>query len=111
MAPRLDLHEGPAEELLPRLPDGRFDLVYTMAVLEHVHDDAAQVFAGIARVCRSFLITIEDERRTSWRHFPRNYRRIFELLGLAQLHEERCERETHGLSPAHVARVFRRAVS
>ncbi len=109
MAARLDLRHGPAENLLPGFPSAHFDLVFTMAVLEHLHDDSESVFAGIARVCRRFLITIEDEHRVSWRHFPRNYRKVFEPLGLAQILEQRCDPAIHGLSEVHVARVFRRA--
>jgi 2-polyprenyl-3-methyl-5-hydroxy-6-metoxy-1,4-benzoquinol methylase len=106
MAARLTLHQGAAEEELQKLPDKTFELVYTMAVLEHIHEDGEVVLDQIARVCGRHLITIEDEHKVSWRHFPRDYRRVFEARGLRQVFSERCDPERHGLTAVHVVRVF-----
>jgi SAM-dependent methyltransferase len=99
------LHLGALEERARGFADGEFDAVYTMAVLEHIHRDSDWVFAEIARIAGRVLITIEDERERSWRHFPRNYRRVFEPLGWKQVEETGA---VPGLSRAFVARVFRR---
>jgi hypothetical protein len=58
-----------------------------MAVLEHLHPDSEWVFAEMVRVCQRLLITIEDEGGRSSHHTPRNYRTVFEGLGLEQIAE------------------------
>jgi SAM-dependent methyltransferase len=102
-AGRAQLISGPVEEIVTRFSDGEFGLVFTMAVLEHIHTTSEFVFAEMARIGRA-LITIEDERSMSERHFPRNYADVFTALGLRELEHHRCE--THGLPPGFVARVF-----
>lgn len=101
------VHLGPVEEQIRGLDDRSFDLVFTMAVLEHIHEDSNAVFAEIARVTRGALITIEDEREYSDRTFPRNYRRVFEPLGLEQV-EEIPGDEIPDLFAGFVGRVFTR---
>ena len=83
MAAVARLHVRPVEEFLPSLVDDGFDVVFTMAVLERLHEDSASVFVDIARVSKRLLVTVEDEREYAWRQFPRNYRKVFE--GLARL--------------------------
>lgn len=77
------IHVGPVEQIIESV--GQFDVVFTMAVLEHLHEDSSNVLAHIARATRDVLITIEDERTYGPRHFGRNYQRIFEGLGLRQV--------------------------
>jgi SAM-dependent methyltransferase len=101
------LFEGTAESILPTLADGQFDVVYSMAVLVHIHPDSeAEVFGNIARVAGRRIITIEDERCRSWRHFERNYRQVFEPLGFRQVHKDR---RIPGIPRSYVGRVFERA--
>jgi SAM-dependent methyltransferase len=96
---------SPVEDAIKDLPDGSFDLVYTMAVLEHIHPDSEWIFGEMLRITRSTLITIEDEHGVSVRHTPRNYRTIFEGLGAREV-DERVASEADGLSSDFVARVF-----
>jgi SAM-dependent methyltransferase len=103
LAPAATIHNQPVEDAIRKLGDRQFGLTYTMAVLEHIHRDSEWVFAEIARVS-SKLIIIEDELDSSERHFPRNYRRIFEGLGMRELHHERC-RGVAGLNK-YILRVF-----
>ncbi len=98
---------GPVEDHIGRLADRQFDLVFTMAVLEHIHEDSRAVFGEIARVTGRTLITIEDEREYSDRTFPRNYRRVFEPLGFPQIEEIPGE-SIPDLFSGFVGRVFRR---
>jgi SAM-dependent methyltransferase len=98
--------EGPAEELLATLPSDAYDVIVTMAVLEHVHPDSGSVFADMARVART-IITVEAEAARTWRIFPRNYRMVFERLGFAQVEERSCA-HVDGLGPQYTARVLAR---
>ena len=84
-----------------------FDVVFSMAVLEHLHPDSEWVFAELARKSRRLVITIEDEGNRNWRAFPRNYRAVFEQLGFEQMEERDCG-PAEGFYAGIVARVFRR---
>ena len=108
MARESRIHVGPVEEILPALPDHSYDLVFSMAVLEHIHKDSEWVFEYIGRLSARHIITIEDEECVSSRHFPRNYRRVFERYGFRQTSEEDAS-AVRGLGPGFVARVFARA--
>ncbi|MDH7490469.1 MAG: class I SAM-dependent methyltransferase [Anaerolineae bacterium] len=107
MAQRIRIHNAAAESVLPILETNSFEIVFTMAVLEHIHRDSEWLFGEIVRVTRGYLITIEDEEHISWRHFPRNYRKVFERLGLRQIHSEDCS-AIPGLGPGFVARIFQK---
>jgi len=99
---------GPVEEKIKELSDGEFDLVFTMAVLEHIHTESEWIFAEMARVAKDYLITLEDEAQLSWRHFPRNYKKIFEPLGFQELESFECVMETHGMNPNFRGRIFKK---
>lgn len=100
-----DIRVGAVEDAVRDFTDGQFDLVFTMAVLEHVHKTSEWVFPEIARITGSLLITIEDERTHSWRHFPRNYGTIFGALGMAEVEQVAKPLDLPG---GFVARVFRK---
>jgi SAM-dependent methyltransferase len=102
------IHRGPVEDVIRTLPDRRYDLVFSMAVFEHIHTDSDWVFGEIARTSAHHILTIEDEECVSPRHFPRNYRRVFEAHAFRQVHEEACD-AVAGLGAGFVARVFERA--
>ncbi len=101
------LHNMPVEEFAPTMSD--YDLVFTVAVLEHIHPDSEHVFQMIADHTH-WLLTVEDEHGQSPRHFPRNYGTVFTNLGM-------CERETWnllettGLDENFVARIFEGAIA
>lgn len=103
-----NIYLGPLEEVLPTLSPSSFDLVFTMAVLEHVHTDSEPVvFPNVTRATRHTLVTIEDERSVSWRHFPRRYDEVFVPLGMREVETISCD-TVPGLGPDIVARVFRK---
>ena len=102
---KVKVHQGALEDKIRDL--GQYDLVFTMAVLEHIHRDSEWVFGEIARIAKKCLITIEDEKNVSERHFPRNYKEIFEPLGLRQIYEHNCA-DVPELSKKFYARVFAR---
>ncbi|MBI4260245.1 MAG: class I SAM-dependent methyltransferase [Actinobacteria bacterium] len=104
----VELLPGPIEEVARGLPDRHADVVLTVEVLAHVHDDAAWVLEEVARVAGWLLVVIEDEVSLRWRTFPRNYRRVFEDLGFRQV-EEMDLAEAPGFGRGVVARILVRA--
>jgi len=106
MAYHAKIYNMPIEEKIRAFRDCEFDIVFTMAVLEHIHTDSKWIFSEMARITKGFLITIEDEHNVSWRHFTRNYKKVFESIGMKQIEEINC-REVCKLCN-YVARVFKR---
>lgn len=86
-----DIHVGPAETVLPRFADGAFDLVFTMAVLEHIHPDSGIVFDEIARIGRNVL-AIEPDAHASSRQYPHNIPRLFTDRGKHVLRHQRMNK-------------------
>lgn len=95
----------PVEDAIENFKENEFDIVFTMAVLEHIHPDSDFLFSEMVRITNRYLITIEDERGVSWRHFPRNYKKIFKSLGMKQVCQYHCS-EAEGLNSNFWARVF-----
>lgn len=80
-----------------------------MAVLIHIHPSSDWIFAEMANRGKT-LILIEDERGASWRHFSRDYCKIFTRLGMNQKSQIHCDTipelvEEGGLKN-YVARIF-----
>ncbi|WP_415281435.1 class I SAM-dependent methyltransferase [Candidatus Nitrososphaera sp. FF02] len=99
------IYEGSIEDRIKELAE--YDLVFTIAVLEHIHRDSEWAFPEIAKRAR-MLITIEGEKGiASELHIARNYKSIFEGLGLQQVYEKNLGRE-EGLNANFYARVFSR---
>ncbi|HSL76152.1 MAG TPA: class I SAM-dependent methyltransferase [Candidatus Limnocylindrales bacterium] len=105
MAAATELINAPVEEAIKAIGDDAFDTVYTMAVLEHIHPDSEWVFAEMVRVAKSTIITIEDEQHVSQRHVPRDYRAIFEALGMRQVAHRSLDRDM-GFGGPYEARAF-----
>jgi len=96
---------GSAENTIKKIPDQSFDLVYTMAVLVHIHPESEWVFSEIVRITKKYLITIEYERSTASFHFKRNYQKVFENLGLKQIFVVECSK-INSLGGKYFARIF-----
>lgn len=98
------IHTGEVENLIYKLMSNHFDVVFTMAVLQHIPPESDHIFKQIVRVTKGFLITIEDEKSSGWRHIPRRYNKIFEPLGLEQIQTiKKIER----LGKCFVGRIFK----
>lgn len=87
------------------------DCIYTMAVLVHIHPSSDWVFAEMASRAKT-LILVEAEKAASWRHFARDYHKIFTKLGMHQKAKINCDTipelvEEGGLTN-YVARIFQR---
>lgn len=107
MARHTKIHNVPVEEIITELKDCEFDIVFTMALLQHIHLDSEWIFPEIVRITKDFLVTIEDERCISWRHLPRNYKKVFEPLGMKQIEEINCS-EVGKLGSNFYARIFKK---
>jgi SAM-dependent methyltransferase len=107
MAARTKIHNAPVEDVIKKIKDNEVDAVFSMAVLEHIHSQSEWVFQEIVRITKDVLITIEDEEGVSWRHFPRNYKKIFEGLGMRQVEVRDCA-GVSGLGATFAARVFKK---
>ena len=78
--------QGSADCELKNLPDSSVDIVFSMAVLQHIHDKKIHsVTSEMARVASKFIISHECETCLSWRHFPRSYKTLFKKLGYKHL--------------------------
>jgi SAM-dependent methyltransferase len=49
------------ESAVPEFADDRFDAVYSVETLQHIHPDEAWVFAEIVRVAGDLVVTVENE--------------------------------------------------
>ena len=77
---------GPAELLLPGLPAASYDLVFTMAVLEHIHPSQSRLFSEIARASRKYVLAIEPRvGHATHRQYPWDVVRCYEEAGLRVL--------------------------
>jgi SAM-dependent methyltransferase len=107
MARRISIYRGAVEAVIRELNAASFDVVFALAVLEHIHPESDWIFSEMARIAGRLLVTIEDERSSSWRHVPRSYDQVFEPLGMKQVCMEENGPE-QGLSPVFVTRVFQK---
>ena len=89
LSDKVHLLNSSFEEILPKIKS-QFDLVYTMAVLEHIHTESEWIFKELARMTKKFLIIMEAETVNHPRFFPRNYQEIFENFGFKQVDEQDC---------------------
>lgn len=61
LAETMTFYEDSLEELLPTLGTDRFDAVFSVETLQHVHPDDSWVFAELPRITESLLMTAEHE--------------------------------------------------
>jgi SAM-dependent methyltransferase len=120
-------HFDAIENVVERFDDGRFDAVFSVETLQHLHPDADWVFAELARITDGVLVTVENEGdgeadaagtedvRAVEREGPaerdvvfvrddvplyyRDWNRVFTDLGLVEVEARAGERDT--------VRVFR----
>ena len=62
--------------------DNQFDVIFTMAVLQHIHIDSNWIFEHIARICKKYLLLIELDTR--------DYVDIFSKLGFSLIEQRNC---------------------
>lgn len=105
------------ENAVTEFADDRFDAVFSVETLQHLHPDHAWVFDEVARVTDDLLVTVENEGGRDGSasgeatgsedaskgvnyvndEFPlyyRNWRRIFTERGFAEVASESLDRDT-----------------
>lgn len=95
------------ENVLPNMQDNTFSLVYSMGVLMHVHPSSNFIFKHIARISSKYIITMEGETMVTPRHYPRDYKKIFEGLGFKEIFFEMTAEKIPGYANLH-CRVFQK---
>lgn len=110
LAEEASLTVGSLEDVLPTLESDSVDVVYTMAVLLHLHPASDDVFDHVVRVARSKVCVIEAEETTLAYIFARNYGRVFERRGWREVKSLPITAERFPeLAPAYsgyIARLF-----
>ena len=65
-----NIFNSPIEDTIKKFVDNEFDVVFSMAVLMHIHYDSNWIFEHIARITKRYLITMENEQVVAKKIFP-----------------------------------------
>ncbi|MFC7222724.1 class I SAM-dependent methyltransferase [Halalkalicoccus sp. GCM10025322] len=101
-------HVDAIENVVREFDDDRFDAVFSVETLQHLHPDNEWVFAELARITSGLLVTVEneggDDRSEDGtavnyvnEEFPlyyRNWNRVFTGLGLIEIDAVSLDRDT-----------------
>jgi SAM-dependent methyltransferase len=79
---KANLINSSVEDHILFFKDNQFDVIFTMAVLQHIHIDSNWIFEHIARICKKCLILIELDTR--------NYTDIFSKFGFSLIEQRNC---------------------
>lgn len=100
------------ENALPKCATDAYQVVFTMAVLTHIHPDSDFIFDHMVRIARRYVFTIEDEGTSGSANFQRDYEEVFTRRGCRQvraLEFAAVDQEQFtllNLHRAYVARLF-----
>jgi SAM-dependent methyltransferase len=75
---------GSIEDNILFYKDNEFDIIFTMAVIQHIHTDSNWIFEHISRICKTYLILIEFDTR--------DYEKIFSELGFTLIEKRNCSK-------------------
>ncbi|MFB6302353.1 MAG: class I SAM-dependent methyltransferase [Haloferacaceae archaeon] len=102
-------YHGAVEDLVDDFADGRFDVVYSVETLQHIHPDTAWVFGELARIADDLLVTVENEGGDDRPEgtdaavhyvsedvplYHRNWKRVFTEAGLVEAEASAGDRTT-----------------
>ncbi len=80
---RIPVDIGPAELSIQEYDNNSVDVIFTMAVLEHLHPDSRCLFKEIARVAGKYVLAIEPRHgKRSHMQYPWDIKREFTAAGL-----------------------------
>lgn len=107
---KIKLWQGNVVEIIPAIPDNYADVVFSMAVLMHLHPTTPDSFwEHVVRIAGKYIITIENEHGGSERNWRRDYQGLLEKHGVRQIHAE--DPQTHASLPdltGYTTRVFKK---
>jgi len=70
------------------MDNNEVDTMFTLGVLMHIHPSSIWIFRYMAELINKHIIIGEEEGSFNTRVFPRDYKKIFEGVGLKQVHGE-----------------------
>jgi len=106
MFENINISVGSAEDELKKIESDKMEIVYTMAVLEHIHKDSIDlIISEMIRISKKYIIVIEDEKKESDRHFTRNYGNLLSSYDLKEIGRSKCK-GIKGLGKNYMYRVF-----
>jgi len=74
---------GPAENLIRKFSNHSIDVIFTMAMLEHLHPDNKFLFKEIARVANQYVLSVESRLgKRSHMQYPWDIKSEFTAVGL-----------------------------
>lgn len=95
-----EIYNNSIENIIRNFAEDEFDVVFTCAVLMHLHVNSDWVFSEIIRIAREFIVIVEDQT-------TRDYKAIFEAEKFKQIEELHCKNYIP-MGEVYVARVFKR---
>jgi len=99
-------HCADFQEQMAELVNDSFELIFSLSALMYLHPSVTDEFwTHLVRVAAKYLITVEDEERTSYLSWPRSYRQLLEGHGARQIHWEPVPEKIPGMA-GFTARVF-----
>ncbi|MFC1588526.1 class I SAM-dependent methyltransferase [Planctomycetota bacterium] len=102
----LTIYAGPVQKTILDIPDNSYDLVFSMAVLMHLHPTTPDEFwAEVPRIAAKHVLIIENEIGGSPRNWARNYQTLFEKYGARQIHTEPAPQDIPEFQN-YTARIF-----
>ncbi|MFC4987909.1 class I SAM-dependent methyltransferase [Saliphagus infecundisoli] len=91
----------PIEDVVGGFDDDRFDAVFSVETLQHIHPDDDWVFTEVARIADELVLTAEIEAdedvtyvRESFPLYHRDWRATFTDLGLEEIESAEVGRDT-----------------
>jgi SAM-dependent methyltransferase len=85
----------------------KFDVIFSMGVMMHLHPSSQWVFKCVADNAKKYIITAEDERYASYRAIPRNYKDIFEEYDFKQVYEDYVDYDNNIDDTGRVSLMYR----
>lgn len=78
----------PVEDCIKSIEPESYDLVFSMAVLLHIHPDSEWIFDEMCRIAKTNVVIIEAQSQRNYKTFQRDYRSEFTRRGLTEVFSE-----------------------